>query len=329
MIDNSKMISVVIPVYNVEKYLERCVKSVVEQTYENLEIILVDDGSTDSSGELCDKIALTDDRIKVIHKENGGLSSARNAGIEVANGDYIGFVDSDDYIEKDMYLTLIAPTYEHDVDMCSCTMKDVYSSHVVNFKYEHNAFYCNGKDAYRYILQGKYIPISVCPKIFSRAVMEKARFAIGKYYEDFFFVAEVMPYVKTVWTVGLPLYCYYHRDDSITTCDFSNRHIDVIRAAKKNYDIVKKLYPDMGKECAFRMYRTHFQVLDKMMMSDNYESIEEYDKVVSFLRKNWFRIVCMEYFTTSRRIGAVLLRIDPKLYYLLLRLKERRDSTND
>ena len=98
-----ELISVIVPVYNVESYLEKCIESIQNQSYKSLEIILVNDGSTDSSGDICDKYAAHDKRIKVIHKKNGGLSSARNAGLEVANGDYIAFVDSDDYIEITMY----------------------------------------------------------------------------------------------------------------------------------------------------------------------------------------------------------------------------------
>ena len=100
---DNELISIIVPVYKVEKYLEKCVKSILKQTYTNLEIILVDDGSPDKCGQLCDELAKTDDRIKVFHKENGGLSDARNFGVERANGEYIGFVDSDDYIHESMY----------------------------------------------------------------------------------------------------------------------------------------------------------------------------------------------------------------------------------
>ena len=114
---NTPLISVVIPVYNIEKYLERCVYSVREQTYKNLEIILVDDGSTDNSGLICDKLAAEDAGIRVFHKKNGGSSSARNLGISKAQGEYIGFVDSDDYIEPDMYELLYAAIQEYDADI--------------------------------------------------------------------------------------------------------------------------------------------------------------------------------------------------------------------
>ena len=119
-------ISVVVPIYKVEKYLDRCIYSIINQTYTNLEIILVDDGSPDNCPKICDEYASKDNRIKVIHKQNGGLSSARNAGIKVATGDYIGFVDSDDFIELDMYEQMYKVAYENDVDL---VMSDYYKVH--------------------------------------------------------------------------------------------------------------------------------------------------------------------------------------------------------
>ena len=111
------LISVIVPIYKVEKYLNKCVKSIINQTYKNLEIILVDDGSPDNCGKICDKLAERDDRIRIIHKKNGGLSSARNAGIEIANGEYIGFVDSDDYIDNDMFETLYNNIKDNNADL--------------------------------------------------------------------------------------------------------------------------------------------------------------------------------------------------------------------
>ena len=119
----SDLISVIVPVYNVEDYLDRCINSIINQTYKNLEIILVDDGSTDSSGRKCDDFALKDDRIKVLHKENGGVSSARNAGLDVATGDYIGFVDSDDTIESNMYELLFNNAIEYHTKVSSCQIR--------------------------------------------------------------------------------------------------------------------------------------------------------------------------------------------------------------
>ena len=113
------LVSIIVPVYNVEKYLERCIQSLVRQTLNDIEIILVDDGSSDSSGLLCDKFAERDRRIQVVHKENGGLSSARNAGLEIASGRYVGFVDSDDDVELDMYERMSATAEKYQVDFLS------------------------------------------------------------------------------------------------------------------------------------------------------------------------------------------------------------------
>ena len=113
-------ISIIVPVYNVEKYLKKCVDSILGQTFTDFELLLIDDGSTDNSGSICDELAKTDNRIKVIHKENGGLSDARNIGIEVAKGDFIGFIDSDDYIDEDMYAFLYNNILKYDAELSMC-----------------------------------------------------------------------------------------------------------------------------------------------------------------------------------------------------------------
>ena len=120
------MIAVIVPIYKVEKYLEKCVRSIISQTYKNIEIILVDDGSPDNCGKLADNLAKTDSRIKVVHKVNGGLSSARNAGIDVAQGDYIGFVDSDDTIEPFMYEKLLSLLQKENTKLSVCAVNYVY-----------------------------------------------------------------------------------------------------------------------------------------------------------------------------------------------------------
>ena len=123
--NNKHLISIIVPVYNVEKYIDKCIKSILEQTYKNLQIILIDDGSQDKSGQICDEYELQDNRIEVIHKKNGGLSDARNLGIKKARGEYIGFVDSDDYISKNMYEDMYKIIQEKDSDVCICNVYNV------------------------------------------------------------------------------------------------------------------------------------------------------------------------------------------------------------
>ena len=124
---NNLLISIIVPIYNVEKYLVKSVNSIINQTYKNLEIILVNDGSTDTCGDICEKFKNIDRRIIVIHKKNGGLSDARNAGLQVAKGDYIGFVDSDDWIEKNMYQELLNISLKENSDIVSCGVRKVWN----------------------------------------------------------------------------------------------------------------------------------------------------------------------------------------------------------
>ena len=123
---NKEKITIVVPIYNAEKYLERCIKSILDQTYENLEIILVNDGSTDKSLEICEKFKAEDNRIIIINKENGGVSSARNKGIDAATGKFIIFIDADDYIEKEMFEVLEEDLFKNNVDISMCGFRTVY-----------------------------------------------------------------------------------------------------------------------------------------------------------------------------------------------------------
>ena len=143
------MISVIVPVYNVEKYLERCVKSIAAQTYKDLEILLIDDGSTDKSGEMCDDFQQTDSRIKAFHKQNGGLSDARNYGIEHSAGEFISFVDSDDYIDEKMLETLHRLITENDADLAVCSAMDVFEGKEVTQVKEIKEFNLNKVESYK------------------------------------------------------------------------------------------------------------------------------------------------------------------------------------
>ena len=175
----TNLISIIIPVYNVEQYLNQCIDSIVNQTYKNLEIILVDDGSTDNSSRICDEYALQDKRIKVIHKENGGVSSARNFGLNIAKGEYIGFVDSDDFIERDMYEILIKTLISTNSQIVSCSINN--NKYVIK---QNETF--NKKEIFRKI---KKLPCSVWNKLFSRVVLNEILFREDIFIgEDLLFV---------------------------------------------------------------------------------------------------------------------------------------------
>ena len=214
-IKNEK-VSVIVPVYNVEKYLKRCLDSIIDQTYSNIEIILIDDGSTDNSGTICDRYTKNDKRIIVIHKENGGLSSARNAGIEIATGKYLCFIDSDDYIENDMIEYLYCGIKKYDVDIATCGFSNIYSTgrkECITIPKEDIIY--SKKDALDIHLLSGYIDDITCNKMFKKKLYENIRYPEGYLYEDMITTYKLINKANKVALRPNSKYNYCKRNDSI------------------------------------------------------------------------------------------------------------------
>lgn len=322
-------ISVIVPVYNVEEYLERCVDSVLAQTFSDMEIILVDDGSPDDCGKICDNYAEKDSRVRVIHKENGGLSDARNAGVEAANGEYVCFADSDDFIEPHLLYRLYGLIEKYQADIAVGGIYNCYGNHKAPQCEKILEFSCNGEEALRKMLEGVEIPGSSCCKLILRELAKKRKFLIGKTYEDAFYMPELLLDAKKIAVTTEPLYNYWHRSNSITTRDFNERSMDVIGAYEYTMNLVlQKQLDDLTGVAAFRVWWSYFVVLDRILLMDNYREIPQYRQVVGFLKKNWFNILKCGYFQKSRRIAAVALKINVRLYRLLSTVKTKRDAIN-
>ena len=214
-IETGKLISVIIPVYNVEDYLERCVLSVVFQTYKNLEIILVNDGSTDKSGYICDTLKDKFARIRVIHKENGGLSDARNAGMDAATGEYIAFLDSDDYIHRDMYSFLVKCLERHEADIAECDYVKCWGF-MTDATLE-----CGGlveaepEEAMAANYQWTRFYSTVWNKIYKTELLKDIRFVVGKIHEDEFFTYKVFYKAKKLVYIHNKMLYYQQRVTSI------------------------------------------------------------------------------------------------------------------
>ena len=316
------MISVIVPVYNVEKYLERCVKSIAAQTYKDLEILLIDDGSTDKTGEMCDAFQQTDSRIKAFHKQNGGLSDARNYGIEHSAGEFISFVDSDDYIDEKMLETLHRLITENDADLAVCSAMDVFEGKEVTQVKEIKEFNLNKVESYKYMLRGDGIP-SACNKLYKRQTVGNVRFPVGKLYEDGFFTPQILKKVEKTAVTSKPLYYYFRRADSITTKPFRKGDLDVIEAYDKCVKQVKELCPEALPYAEFRYRNAYFNVLDKMLMRDDCKEIPEYKQVVKYLKKHTAQIVKDPGFGKMRKIAAVALKFSVPLYKKILLTKQK------
>ena len=316
------MISVIVPVYNVEKYLERCVKSIAAQTDKDLEILLIDDGSTDKSGKMCDDFQQTDSRIKAFHKQNGGLSDARNYGIEHSAGEFISFVDSDDYIDEKMLETLHRLITENDADLAVCSAMDVFEGKEVTQVKEIKEFNLNKVESYKYMLRGDGIP-SACNKLYKRQTVGNVRFPVGKLYEDGFFTPQILKRVEKTAVTSKPMYYYFRRADSITTKPFRKGDLDVIEAYDKCVKQVKELCPEALPYAEFRYRNAYFNVLDKMLMRDDCKEIPEYKQVVKYLKKHTVQIVKDPGFGKMRKIAAVALKFSVPLYKKILLTKQK------
>lgn len=244
-------ISVIVPIYNVKKYVRRCIESIRAQTYQNLEIILVDDGSDDGSGLICDGYAEKDIRIRVLHKENGGLSSARNCGLQLVSGTYIGFVDGDDYIEPEMYEHLEAQMAD-DVDFVTCDARQEFANRYIRksecCKANGKAVRMEREEAVKELLLLRKIDLSVCNKLFRRTLFEKVIFPEGKSSEDVPVIWEAVRSSKTVVNNGYTDYHYFHRKGSITSADFSLGRLDSYEFTRQILTDVVCIYPQLEEE---------------------------------------------------------------------------------
>lgn len=188
MVNDQKKLSVIIPIYNVEKYLPKCIESVTNQTYKDLEIILVNDGSTDRCGSICDSYGAGDDRIKVVHKQNGGLSSARNIGLDKATGEYIAFLDSDDWIDVEMYETLINLIEREGAEIAVCGFKEVYENEtIVNSQTEAITIYDKTGAVNSLFESNLNVRFEVWNKVFTRDIIGDVRFIEKQIFEDVYF----------------------------------------------------------------------------------------------------------------------------------------------
>lgn len=293
-------ISVIVPVYNVEKYLYRCIESILNQTYKNLEIILIDDGSPDKCGEICDSYAQKDDRIKVIHKKNGGLSSARNAGLEMATGDYFSFVDSDDWIEKDIY--------EHCIDLIenkNCQIVDfecLFTNVTLkkenpnkNFNYE----VIEGKEILRdYLLRGQNqkAPFTVWRKLYKRDLFNVIRFPEGKINEDIATNYRVLMSCKRLIHTDKVGYYYFQDNQSYTRNGLMKRDFDLLDACEE----LKRLcqneeYRDIKYLVKVKSARSYFSLLAKIafygIRDDELNKKEVIKNLTKELRANYFLLM--------------------------------------
>lgn len=262
------LISVIVPVYKVEKYLNKCIESIVNQTYKNLEIILVDDGSPDECGKICDNYAQKDMRIKVIHKENGGLSDARNAGINISNGKYISFIDSDDYIDLE-YIELLYKTIKKDKsDMAISSHKVIYENGTILEKATKEESILEPKEVLKRILYDDGIDLSAWAKLYKIELFEEIRYPKGRLFEDAATTYKLVDKCKKISIISKSTYNYIIRGNSITNVNFSEKKMDLIISTEEMCNYIKKKYPDLEEAANRRLMYAYLSTLTQLIKSN-------------------------------------------------------------
>lgn len=318
------LISIIVPVYNVEKYLSKCLESIINQTYKNLEIILVDDGSTDKSGIICDKYIEKDNRIRIIHKNNGGLSDARNKGLDMAKGEYVGFVDSDDFIAEDMYECLYNFAQKNNLDVAMCSSCDVYENKVIYPRKFRNIILDEKEAIINNIFLNPFggTSVSVCNKLFTIDVVRDIRFEKDKTTEDGFFVLQWIGKVKRFGRIDKVKYFYRQRDKSIIhQRRYNNKILDVIDAYQRNLEIISLKYPKSIKSAEFRLWWAYKSAIERIIYC---EDAFKYKTIIKFLqlviRKNLIKIFKNSNIKFKVKMSYLLLSFNFKIYFFVKNL---------
>lgn len=314
--ESQKLISIIIPVYNVENYLEKCLNSVISQTYKSLEIITVNDGSTDKSLAILQKYKKMDNRIIIVEKKNGGLSDARNVGIETSTGEYLFFLDSDDYLD----ITAIEKMYNQmkkENDIVICNRYYVYEDKTLKlrFKNNNNTIQMNKEEALNNLLLMKNYDMSATMKLFKSNLFKDIKFPVGKTSEDYYIMYQLFDKANKISYLPEPLYYYFQRNGSIS----KNKTIsfDYIEAAKNQMEYITSKYSKLKKNATYAYSMAYLTIYNKALRSNAQLSKEQINMFKKELKKNFRSIIFNNEVSPIRKMQYILFLLSKKIYDLI------------
>lgn len=314
------LISVIIPVYNVEQYLDRCINSILNQSYNKLEIILVNDGSTDNSKDICLKYQSIDKRIKVINQSNGGLSKARNAGINYSVGKYICFIDSDDFIHKDMINILYNNLIKTKSDISVCSFEKVYKEKE-DLKVTSNYMEYYNPNFYDNLFNDlKVETIIACNKLYKKSLFNGLLYRENKFHEDEFIIHHILKKVNKIVYDKNKLYYYFQRENSITN-NYSIKNLDVIEALEDRIQFFKEQNLNKYYDLTLKVYANtlmyHYGVINNNIR--NYKIIKI--NLRSKFNNVYKKVIFSKNIKLIDKVKIIIGKISPRLFFILCKLK--------
>lgn len=321
------LVSIIIPIYNTEPYIHKCMDSIINQTYGNLEIILIDDGSTDKSGSICDEYSKGDNRVKVVHRENGGQSSARNLGIEVSKGKYIGFIDSDDYVDEKYVEYLLSLILYNNDDMSICNTYDFYENGNLVGINEQLVRKLNPENALEIMLYEGGFDTGPCAKLYKKSLFHNLMFPENKIYEDFEIMYKIIDRCESISYGGRALYYYLHHRNSTMTTSFSDKNLNLIYVSEQILEFIKIKYPQITNAAIRRYVYSNHHLLNLMCDSKNYSKILR-NKIINNIKCNSKTIILDKKSSKKDKVGVLCLLFGFHFYRMIFNLMKKVSSTN-
>ncbi|MBS4198408.1 glycosyltransferase family 2 protein [Bacillus sp. FJAT-49732] len=319
-------VSIVVPIYKVEKYIHRCIESILEQTYTNLEIILVNDGSPDNCGKIIDEYAGKDNRIHVVHKKNGGLSDARNKGMEYATGEYTLFVDSDDWLERNMVEVLVKISLDYQADVVQSAFYYAYNDHLL---YDNRYFsqndphvLLNKKELMYELVRNEKVKNFAWGKLYKTNLIKNLPFKKGVLFEDVFWAHLVMHRVNTYVISHKPMYYYLQRDESIVA-NYSLRNLDIIEGLKERHKFIEQHYDNLIDE-SFTVILTNCLIHYNLLMMNR--RIDENGickkRIRSYIKMHYKEFLAAVKGNKEMKTQLLLFHIHPIINFSFLALRK-------
>lgn len=324
--NNTPLISIILPIYNIEKYLPKCMESILCQTYKNLEIIMVDDGSTDNCAILCDSYKKKDSRIVVYHKYNGGLSDARNYGIQHANGLYITCIDPDDYVDSDYVEYLYNLTQKYNVHMSICQHRVHYDNGLIKEYGKAGNELLTAEKCIERMLYHDIIDTSAWAKLYHRSLFEYVHYPKNKLFEDIGTTYKLMMQCSKIAVGYESKYNYIFHENSIVNSKFNPKKLDLLEMTDLMATDVQKFYPQLIHAIRRRQVYARISTLNQMLDANNYD--KERQEIISYIKQNTFEILTNVQAPKRDKIAIFLLTIHYSIYKLCWKIYRKTTSGN-